>query len=292
MLARARQKLYRVRAERVWPGTDDKVLTAWNGLMLAAFAEAGRVLQRSDYTQVAVENAEFLFETMRDEKGRVWRTWREGSDPHYNGYLEDYAYLADGLLALYQTVFDERWFRWARELMEIVVEQFRDEEAGGFFDTSDDHEALIHRPKDVQDNAVPSGNAMAAQALALLSLYTGDGHYWSLAEDAVAALSGALAQYPTGFGQWLAVASLLVAGPREVAISGDLDADDTRTLLKVVQGAYRPYLVVAAGADGDVVPLLADRPRRDGKATAYVCRRFVCRQPVTSPEALREQLGH
>lgn len=289
-LTRARQKLYDARAERVWPGTDDKVLTAWNGLMLAAFAEAGRVLQREDYTQAAEDNANFLYQTMRNEEGRLWRTWREGSDAHYNAYLEDYAYLADGLLALYQTVFDARWFGWARELMDLVIEHFRDEQAGGFFDTSDDHEALIHRPKDVQDNAMPSGNAMAAQALALLSLYTGNGDYWALATEAVSALGGAMVQYPTGFGQWLTVASLMSAEPQEVAVSGDPQADDTRALLDVVQEAYRPNVVVAAGDDGSDVPLLADRPQREGQATAYVCRRFVCRQPVTAPEALRQQL--
>ena len=289
-LAQARSVLYEARAGREWPGLDDKVLTAWNGLMMAAFAEAGRTLQRDDYTEVARENAEFLYRTMRNDEGRLWRTWRAGSEAHYNGYLEDYAYLADGLLALYQTVFDHRWFDWARELMQVVVERFRDAEHGGFFDTSDDHEQLIHRPKDVQDNAVPSGNAMAAQALVQLSLYTGDGDYWSLAEAAVEAMGGAMTQYPTGFAQWLNVATLMRGEAREVAIVGDLHDTDTQQLLEVVQTEYRPYMVVAAGENGASVPLLADRSRRDGKATAYVCRRFVCRQPVTEPRDLVEQL--
>jgi uncharacterized protein YyaL (SSP411 family) len=286
----ARRKLYDVRSQRVWPGKDDKVLTSWNGLMMAAFAEAGRVLQRDDYIDAAVQNAEFLYRTMRGDDGRLWRTWRAGSQAHYNGYLEDYAYLANGLLALYQSVFDARWFVWADRLVQVMVEHFRDVENGGFFDTSDDHEDLIHRPKDVQDNAVPSGNAMAAQALVLMSLYAGEGAYWDLAEQSVSAMAGAMAQYPAGFAQWLTVAALMLGEPREVAISGDPDAADTRQLLAVVRNDFRPYLVVAAGVDGAAVPLLANRPALDGKATAYVCRRFVCRQPVTDAQALAQQL--
>jgi uncharacterized protein YyaL (SSP411 family) len=227
---------------------------------------------------------------MRNDEGRLWRTWRAGSEAHTNGYLEDYSYLAEGLVTLYQTVFDARWLLWAEELMEMVLAHFRDREGGGFFDTSDDHEQLIHRPKDVQDNAVPSGNAMAVQALSLLSLYTGNGEMWALAEEALSAMGGAMAQYPTGFAQWLTAATLVLGAPREVAICGEPSAEDTRALLEVVRAAYRPDLVVAVGDDDAPIPLLADRARREGKATAYVCRRFVCRQPVTDAEALAEQL--
>lgn len=291
MLAKARQKLYEVRSSREWPGIDDKVLTAWNGLMLAAFAEAGRVLQRDDYVDVAIENAHFLYETMRSAQGRLWRTWREGSEAHYNGYLEDYVYLADGLLALYQTVFDERWYVWAQELMQIVVAHFRDANAGGFYDTSDDHEDLIHRPKDVQDNAVPSGNAMAVHVLLMLSLYSGKDEMWSLAEEALSGMRDAMVQYPTGFAHWLTAATLALGEPQEVAIRGEPRAEDTHSLLQIVRSRYRPHVIVAVGNGSASIPLLENRARRDGQATAYVCRRFVCRQPVTSPEALAEQLG-
>ncbi|KAA3658648.1 MAG: thioredoxin domain-containing protein, partial [Chloroflexi bacterium] len=190
-LAAARKKLYAVRSQRIWPGLDDKVLTAWNGLMLASFAEAGRVLNRPDYTDIAVQNAEFLYENMRVKaNGRLLRTWKAGSKAKYNAYLEDYTYLADGLLALYQTTFDERWFVWAQELTDMMLTHFIDEGNGGFYDTSDDHEALLHRPKDVQDNATPSANAMAAHVLLKMGLYTGDGRYWDVAETAVNALQG------------------------------------------------------------------------------------------------------
>ncbi len=289
-LAEARQRLYEVRAQREWPGTDEKVLTSWNGLMMAAFAEAGRALKRVDYSAAAVQNADFLYATMRRPNGRLWRTWRAGSDARYNGYLEDYAYLADGLLALYQAVFDERWFVWAQELAELMMTHFRDEQHGGFFDTSDDHEQLIHRPKDVQDNAVPSGNAMAAQALTLLNLFTGNGDYRDYAEKMVAAMSSAIAQYPTGFAQWLTAATLLDGDVREVALIGDLKGEGMAAMLQTLDSGYRPYLIVAAGQAESAVPLLRQRKQLDGRATAYVCRRFLCRQPVNDPAALAEQL--
>jgi uncharacterized protein YyaL (SSP411 family) len=144
-MAGARVKLYELRSGRVWPGLDDKILTSWNGLMLAAFAEAGRALDRPDYIEAAEANADFLHRTMRRDSGRLFRTWKAGSEAKYNAYLEDYAYLADGLLALYQATFETRWIDWARELAELMLTHFRDLDKGAFFDTSDDHEKLIHR---------------------------------------------------------------------------------------------------------------------------------------------------
>ena len=290
-LAESRRKLNDVRAQRVWPGLDDKVLTAWNGLMLAAFAEAGRALNRPDYVAVATHNAQFLYQTMRTENGRLLRTWKSGAEAKYNGYLEDYAYLADGLLALYQTTFDEQWFVWAQELAEAMLAYFADDEHGGFYDTAVDHEDLLHRPKDVQDNAIPSANAMAAQVLLKLSLFTGDGAYWDKAENAVSALYGAMAQHPTGFAHWLCAADFILGEPQEVAIIGGHGVKETEALIDVVRAAYRPNLVTAVGDNGKTIPLLADRQFMDDKATAYVCRRFVCQQPVTEPEALAVQLN-
>ena len=290
-LATARKTLYDIRARRVWPGLDNKVLTAWNGLMLAAFAEAGRALGRPDYTTLATQNAEFLYTYLRQVDGRLARSWLDGAGARYNAYLEDYAFLADGLLALYQTTFEPRWFLWARELADWMLSRFPDE-AGGFFDTSDDHEELLHRPKDVQDNATPSGNSMAAHVLLALSLYTGEGRYWETAASMVTGLTEPMMRYPSAFAHWLGAAAFIMAEPREVAISGHPAAADTRRLLNVVAGGYRPNIVVAAGEDDVAVPLLAGRPKVDGRAAAYVCRRFVCLRPVTEPEALAEQLDH
>jgi len=291
-LAEARQTLFAIRARRVPPGLDDKVLTAWNGLMLAAFAEAGRALDRPDYTQTAVANAAFLRATMRGDDGRLRRSWQAAAgEARYNAYLEDYAFLADGLLALYETTFDPRWFAWARELADIALAHFSDP-AGGFFDTSDDHEALLHRPKDVQDNATPSGNGMAAHVLLRLGLFTGEGRYWDTAERMVAGLYEPMARYPGAFAHWLGAAAFILSAPLEVAVVGDPAAAGARALLDVVQRAYRPNVVIAAGegAAAEVVPLLAGRERLDGRAAAYVCRRFVCQQPVVDPAALAEQL--
>jgi uncharacterized protein YyaL (SSP411 family) len=291
-LVASRSILYQVRAQRIWPGLDDKILTAWNGLMLAAFAEAGSVLNRLDYTEAATRNAEFLYETMRTKDGRLLRTWKSKSEAKYNGFLEDYAYLADGLLALYQNTFELRWFTWANELTEHMLAHFLDEQDGGFFDTSDDHERLIHRPKDVQDNALPSGNAMAAMVLLKLSLYTGEQRYWTIAEEAVASMQKMMTQAPTGFGQWLVAASFILGEPQELAIVGDPADKDASSLLQAFRAAYRPNVVVAAGQaqEGESIALLAQRPMLDDRATAYLCRRFVCQAPVTAPDALADQL--
>jgi len=286
----ASRKLYEVRSKRIWPSLDDKVLTAWNGLMLAAFADAAQALDRADYRDIATANAEFLHATMRAEDGRLLRTWKAGSDAKYNGYLEDYAFLAEGLLTLYQTTFDPRWFAWAQELADAMLVHFPDAENGGFFDTRDDHERLIQRPKGIQDNAVPSGNAMAAHVLLKLGLFTGQTTYWDTAEQATRNVGKLMTQYPSGFGEWLNAASLIMGESREIALVGN--QRQLAPLLEIVRGGYRPLQVVAAGeeSDGGSVPLLANRPQRGGEGTAYVCRRFVCDAPVTDPRELESQL--
>jgi uncharacterized protein YyaL (SSP411 family) len=289
-IASARQKLYQVRSKRIWPGLDDKVLTAWNGLMLAAFAEAAQALDRTDYRDVATANAEFLYANMRARDGRLLRTWKAGSDAKYNAYLEDYAFLAEGLLALYQTTFDKRWFQWARELADAMLAHFSDTENGGFYDTRDDHEQLIHRPKDIQDNAIPSGNAMAAHVLLKLGLLTGEPTYWDTAERAMRSVGKLMAQHPSGFGEWLNGASLVMGESREIALIGN--EKQIAPLLNVVRTGYRPLQVVAAGPGGkdEAIPLLANRPQVNDSGTAYVCRRFVCERPVTDPQELAAQL--
>ncbi len=290
-MASARRKLYDVRSKRIWPGLDDKVLTAWNGLMLAAFAEAAQALDRADYRDVATANAEFLYANMRAQDGRLLRTWKAGSQAKYNAYLEDYAFLAEGLLALYQTTFDERWFQWARELADAMLAHFSDAEDGGFYDTRDDHEQLIHRPKDIQDNAIPSGNAMATHVLLKLGLLTGEPTYWDTAERAMRSVGKLMAQYPSGFGEWLNAASLVMGESREIALVGN--EEQIAPLLSVVRTGYRPLQVVAAGTGSkdETIPLLANRPQVNDSGTAYVCRRFVCEVPVTDADELSAQLG-
>jgi uncharacterized protein YyaL (SSP411 family) len=296
-LAAARRNLFAVREALVKPARDEKVLTGWNGLKLGAFAEAARVLKRDDYRAIAERNADFLLrELSRDVAGGTYpatircllRSWKAG-DVRHMGYLEDYANLIEGLLALYETTFDARWFVAARELADTMLEHFADS-AGGFFDTSDDAEALVTRPKDLYDNAVPSGNAMAATVLLKVGSFTGEGRYTDAAERALRMVQPALASAPTGFAQWLRSLDFALGGAKEIAIVGT--RDDAQPLLDVVLGEYRPNQVVAyRGADADtVIPLLEGREAIGGKATAYVCENLACQMPVTEPEALIAQL--
>ena len=263
--------------------------------MLAAFAEAARDPALADraatYRSIAEHNAEFLLSEMRTSAGRLFRTWKAG-EAKLNAYLEDYAAVIEGLIELYQTTFDERWFVSARELADVMLQHFTDP-AGGFFDTSDDHETLVTRPKDLQDNAVPSGNALAATVLLKLYAFTGEDQYYKHAELMLSMLQGALAQAPTGFAQWLCALDFALSGPREIAIVGDVQSGAGQALLGVVRDGYRPNQVVAsAPADrASAIPLLADRPALDGQATAYVCQQFTCQQPVTDAAALRAQLS-
>jgi uncharacterized protein YyaL (SSP411 family) len=226
--AEARRRLFEARKRRVHPGRDEKVLTSWNGLMLAAFAEAARVLDRDDYRLVAERNADFLLRELRQGNGRLLRTWKAG-EAKLNGYLEDYAYLIEGLLELYQTTFEPRSFVAAQELAETMIEHFADSE-GLLYDTSDDHETLITRPRDLQDNATPSGNALAVTALLKLAGFTNDLRYVDIAHQVLAQMQPMMSQYPLGFGQWLQALGYALSRPREIAIVGDPDSVDTQAL--------------------------------------------------------------
>jgi hypothetical protein len=292
-----RRRLFTARQRRVPPARDDKVLTAWNGLMLAAFAEAARVLGRDDYRRAAEANAAFLLAELRDERGRLLRTWKDGV-AKLNAYLDDYADLAEGLIQLYQTTFDERWFVAARELADLALEHFADG-AGGFFATSDDHEELLRRPCSEEDNALPSGGAMATLVLVQLAAYTGDDRYSGAAETALQLMAENAATMPLGFAQWLVALDLHLAPPVEVAIVGeDLAEPGEQSLLAVVRSAFRPHVVVAAApfataldAEQAAVPLLAGRRSVDGRPAAYVCHRFSCAAPVTDPASLDRALA-
>jgi len=297
-LAGAHRRLLEAREKRVHPGRDDKVLTSWDGLMLAAFAEAARVLGREDglaerahiYRQVAKGSAEFLLGELRTPEGRLYYTWKDGV-ARVNGYLEDYTHLIEGLLELYQTTFDPRWYRAVHELAEAMIEHFRASE--GFYDTSDDHESLIVRPRELQDNAVPSGNGMAATALLKLAGLANKPRYAELAHQVLAQMQSMVAQYPLGFGQWLQALSYGLSQPREIAIVGEPDAGDTRALLAVAQDGYRPFQVMGLGAPStqpSPVPLLQSRGLVDGWPAAYVCHNLTCQAPVTEPEPLRALL--
>jgi len=292
LLSKAHAKLLRSREGRVRPGTDDKVLTSWNALMLAAFAEAARYLKRPDYLELARQNADFLLKELHSAD-RLLRSWRAGRAEH-NAYLEDVAALILGLLALYQSDPDVHWYAEAEKLAAEMVAHYKDP-AGGFFDTRDDHETLITRPKDLQDNAAPSGSALAALALLQLAAYSGSGDQYDLAAEMLGAIQATATRYPTAFAQWLCAMSFALAEGREIAIIGEPDGKDTLILLEVVWAEFHPFDVVAvsSGTRAAGAPaLLADRPLKGGKATAYVCRKFACQLPVTSSGKLKVQLSH
>ncbi len=286
---RALPTLLERRSQRVRPGLDDKVITAWNGLMIAAFAEAARAFDNAAYAQAAVRAAEFCRANLWRSGDRLWRTWRNGR-AQLNAYLEDYAYLAEGLIELYQTTFDEQWFLAARALCDAILRRFRDPD-GGFFDTSDDHETLITRPKDTQDNAVPSGGAMAATVLGRMHALTGDHRYRGEAERALAGVGPGASTYPTAFGQWLSAADFLLGSPAEAALVGG--GDGRGALLAVLRETYRPRAVCAAAPDPAAthVPLLQNRPPIDGRPTLHVCRGFECRLPTSDPIQARQLLA-
>jgi hypothetical protein len=292
VISRGRQQLFAVREERVHPHRDEKAITSWNGLMLASFAEAARVLSQERYRQIAQRNAEFILRELRRDE-QLYRIYSAGQYK-IRGYLEDYACLADGLLSLYEATFDPRWFMEARSLVDEMIPRFKDALGAGFYDT-DGREPLITRPRNWEDNAQPSGNSATADVLLRMAALTGQRQYEELAEEIMALMSSPVTQHPLAFGHLLSALNFYLSPPEEIAILGDPAGEDTRDLLQVVYASYRPSKVVAVGSPseggGVPVPLLEGRHQVEGHATAYVCRHFACQQPVASPRELAEQLG-
>jgi hypothetical protein len=308
-----REKLFAEREKRVKPARDEKILVSWNGLMLAAFADAGAVLRRADYLQTAVNNAEFVLREMyrapdAGEAARLMHTGKEVSieEPIHPtqraaafrvapipGFLEDYAAYADGLLRLYEATFDRRWLEAARALGDAILERFADPN-GGFFSTAIDAEALIERPKDIMDNAVPSGNSVALEALLRLAILTGEERYRGPAAYALQQLGEMAAQHPQAFGRLLCALDLLVGPSQELAIIGAREDPGTQALLAVARDNYYPNLLLAlsdpSDPSPDYLPLLEARPMQDGKPTAYLCENYACRQPTDDPQTLLAQL--
>jgi uncharacterized protein len=286
VITRGKQILFEAREQRIKPARDEKILTAWNGLMLRSFAEAARVLKRDDYLQIAIRNAEFLTTQLKRD-GRLLRTHKDGQSK-LNAYQEDYAYLVDGLLSLYEATFDERWFVEARELADTMIALFWDENEGGFFFTSHDHEQLISRAKESYDNATPSGNSVAASALQRLAMFTNEARYRGYAERTMKLLANQISRFPNAFGHLLCALDLYFSSAHEIAIIGERNAADTNALIDAVFSRYMPNKVVACAAphETSALPLLADRVQVEGKATAYVCHNYYCEAPVTKPEEL------
>ncbi len=298
LVERSKPRLLEARSRRVAPGLDDKILTSWNGMMLRGFAEAAAVLGRADYAQAANQNAKFILSHLRKD-GRLLRTYRDG-EAKLRAYLEDYAFLIDGLIALHEVTFDDEWLLEAVSLGEEMIDLFWDDASGQMYDTGRDHEELIVRPRDVSDNAVPSGSSMATDVLLRLAILSGDDEYRRRAASALRSVRELATRFPTGAGHWLCALDFYLSTVKEIVVIGDPADQATGALLAEVHRSYLPNrLLVGSGAEAtgpsdeseSTLPLLREKSRIGGRPTVYVCRNYVCNLPVTEPAALAAQLA-
>jgi uncharacterized protein len=289
-ISTVKTKLFEVRERRIRPGLDDKILTSWNSLMLAAFADAGRILKHPDYVDAAIRNATFL----RDKlylNGRLKHSYKNG-EAKIQGLLEDYAYFGLALVSLYRATFDSQWLVLALNLAETITRHFADD-AGGFFSTADDAEALIVRPKNFFDSPMPSENAATAELLLVLSRYTDNRTWETLAMNTLKSMTEAMRKQPNGFASLLCALEIVFAPPQEIAVFAN--QDEAKEMLELIETHASPHAVVAL-VENETNPLLTRLPflqqrgRIDGKATVYVCEAGVCKLPVTTLEALKNQL--
>ena len=292
-LSQSKRKLFEVREQRIKPDRDEKVITAWNGLMLASFAEAGVVLDRPDYLDIARKNARFILSKLQRD-GFLLRTYKDGV-AKFNAYLEDYAFLIEGLTTLFETSGEIEWLNAALSLTDRMVEEFWDEDNAGFFFTGTSHEKLIVRSKDYFDNATPSGNSVAASVLLRLGILTDSEHFRNLAVSVFREVADSIRKYPSGFGYALSGLDFLLSTPKEVAIIA-AEQSSLKTFVRAAWDRYLPNKVVASALSGDSaaigsVVLLQNRNLVQGKTAAYVCQNYTCKEPVTEIAAFAEQLS-
>ena len=287
ILSDARAQLFARREQRVKPARDEKILVEWNGLMIHALAECGVVLGRADALKAATAAASFILSRMSQSDGKLYRSYKDGR-ARFDACLEDYAAFARSLVALYEATFDLRWLAEASRLTKLLLAQFLDAAGGGFYQTGVEHETLVARRKDYIDNAVPSGNALAAELLIRLAVLVGNDDYRREATRIVLTMKAGMARQPMGFGRLLCSLDALLAPSREVAIVGDPDDPATQALLAAVRRRHLPNTVLALLKPGEesVLPLLQGRTLVNGKPAAYVCEHYACKLPVTSAEEL------
>lgn len=287
VLETSREKLFTERENRIKPFRDEKVLTAWNGLMLAAFAEAGAILDNEEYLEIAKKNADFILEHLQKDE-YLLRTWKDGK-AKLNAYLEDYANFADGLTELFQVSGEVKYLKEAKRLADLLITEFWDEENGGFFFTANNHEELLVRTKDFHDNATPSGNSVAADVLLKLSRLTGEEKYERFAVTVLRLVAPQIRRFPQAFGRVLSTLEFYLNPTKEIVILGKSD--------ELKRELWREFLsnkvvVLAENADenSEFIPLLRERNLINGEPTAYVCENFACQKPVMTAEDLRAQL--
>ncbi|WP_455370437.1 aldo/keto reductase [Petrachloros mirabilis] len=291
-IRRARPLLYEARTQRVPPGLDDKIITAWNGMMISAMAEGGRVLGVPRYTEAARAAADFLLRVHRQQNGRLLRTSRQGR-AHLEAVLEDYAYLGEGLIDLYEACGDERYLMSSKPLADHLLQSFQDTDLGGFYTTSKDHEALIVRGREGADGATPSGNAVAASFLARLSFHSDRQDWREAATAALRAYGKQMTRYPRAFAKSLSVVDLLMEGPIELALVGGTNDPGLPALQQAINETYLPNRIIAISDTLDGTshhPLLAGKKPVDGRAALYICRNFACQQPITDPTVAADAL--
>ncbi len=294
-LAESRAALLAVRDQRVPPGKDTKVLVSWNGLMIAALAVAGRTLKFAGYLVAARRTAAFILDRMMADGGRLLHTYKDGQ-AKLNAYLDDYANLIDGLTRLYEATGEVRWIQGAVDLARVMIDEFADTEQGGFYYTGKSHEALIARPKDLFDNATPSGNAMAATALLRLGVLTGRDDLRGPGRAALEAVKVVLENAPSAAGQSLIALDFELSPVRELAVIAGADIQEFHQVLEAIHTRFLPGAVLAPAAEPQaaslavLVPLVADRPARDHRTTTYICESFTCQEPVVGVDGVTAEL--
>ena len=289
----ARTALFAARSKRVAPATDDKVLAAWNGLMIGALARAHQALDEPRFLDAARAAARYVLTDMRQTDGRLFATARHGR-AHLNAYLDDYAFTIQGLIDLYQSDFDPTWLREALELCAVVEREFADPEHGGYFTTGISHEVLLARLKSPQDGALPSGNGVHAANLLRLAELCGRGDLAQRAERVLLSVGGLVNRFPHAFSQTILASDLAAGDPQEVVVAGELDHPNVRAMLRAVRASYRPQRVVALAdrrADPELTPLVANRTPASSGARAYVCENYACQRPADTTAELEPQLA-
>ncbi len=292
IIERSKPKLHAAREKRVHPGLDDKILTSWNGLMIGALAFGANVLEEERYRNAAVRAAEFILKELYRE-GRLLSTYRAGK-ARLNGYLVDYAYLAGALIDLYEATFDVRWLQPAIHLCDKALELFWDEEDGGLFFTSHDHEELIVRMKDSYDGALPSGNSFLALDLLRLAELTGNNNYREKAEVIFKAFRNPMESSPMGFSQMLCALDFFLGHPKEIVLAGDPDSQEGREILRILRSSFLPNKVMALNSGSEAVslmPPLEGKTAKDGRFTVYVCENFTCKKPINDVESVKNLVG-
>jgi hypothetical protein len=295
-LQEAREKLYRVREKRVHPLKDDKMITSWNGLMIAALAKGYQALRDEAYAHAAKQAADFILQWMRTAHGRLHRRFRHGHVAH-PGFLDDYADLVWGLIELYEATFEVRYLEEAIHLNQIMIELFWDEEKSGFYFSGRDGEALIYRPKDIYDGAVPSGNSVAALNLLRLSRITGKGEWEKKTDQLLRLFSPPVSEYPMAYTQFLIALDFMVGPTREIAIAGDPNLEETRAMIAVVQQSFLPNKVLLLRPEDDagqklstLSPFVEGMRPLNKRPTVYLCENYTCKTPLTDLTALKAAL--